>query len=187
MHVECMAANASAPSQWKLCFDIDEFLVVAGQTLEWHPLVRRGNATFVLHDYLDNAIQRREAAIVLDRINHGPGAHVTRPEGLVINEYTQREYDVVQKSHAVSGKPLVFVDALVRGDLHTATVRSNFKVVTADHDQWSAESRHRIFDPIHINHYWTRSQEECYAYANSERLAAFGQANNWRLKCVGGA
>jgi hypothetical protein len=170
----CFNASVSPqPAKWLASFDIDEFLVVLSQPLSDAPLM--GHDSYVLHDLLARFVTAKEGGILLDRMHFGSSGHQQRPAGLSINEYTSRVVNLTPRR--MMGKPLVCLEALERvKGVHALEVKPPWSVVTADHTQWAAATEHHTFEPFRLNHYSSRSFDECLVKANDVRR----KPGNWR-------
>lgn len=134
--------NYSAEARWMGFLDVDEFL--------FSPTGKQ------LPEVL--ATYERWPGIVVNRVTYGTSGHVTEPDGLLIENYTQRlgvDYPISCKSVV----QLERVKRMVNG--HSFAYHDGLAVNERGEEVegWFAEPQ--TWDTLRINHYWTKSEEWC--------------------------
>jgi hypothetical protein len=150
--------------QWMANFDVDEFVVVAGQRFDAASL-RSPRELAVFAGRLE---EDGSGALLLDRLEYDANNNSAPPPGLVIANYDSRS--VGMRVSSVVGKVVVLMRALdAMLSAHDVQLLAPepgaraFKKVTADWETYEeAHSvRHHRPEPVRINHYVTRSYSEC--------------------------
>lgn len=172
--------NTSAPRQtsWLASFDVDEFVVVLTQKVSHLPFLQH-QRPFMLHAFLDRFKNWRKGAVIIDRMNFGCSGHRAPPAGLTMQAYTER--DVPLLPAPVVGKVVVLFEALRHmRSAHDASLLPDWDKVTVDLDVYNeATTRGNRFEPVRINHYLSRSYDECVAKLT---LNKWPDAMDWRKK-----
>jgi len=122
--------------RWMLKIDIDEFLVpLEGDSIP--PLLEPFAAAGV-------------KGIQVPRVNFGHSGHRTRPPGLLIESYLEREAEI--SDH----KDIAHAPYLSDNDRMNSAHRWGYRIGTR-----ARLVRHRDVGDIRIHHYYTKSLEEC--------------------------
>ena len=127
--------------EWLMKIDLDEFLMpIEGESVV--PLIDRHGGEKI-------------KGIEIPRINFGDGGHRKRPDGLVIESYTRREEKI--SDH----KDLANTSFLTNNDYKNSAHSWGYR--------WASSGRlvrrSQIKD-LRINHYYTKSLEECMERQN---------------------
>lgn len=168
----CFEPDApSQNSRWLASMDVDEFLVVAGGM----------NASIeypTLPQYLNLYEDFGCAGLVIDRFRFGSGPHHVKPKhGLVIENYKER-YIVGPQRGNQWGKTFAFVERVRKQWVHTLEVYNGWNVCLADGGSWDGGMRSDIFEPLRIQHYNQRSEEECF---EKQARRALDSPSDWRV------
>eukprot|EP00026_Physarum_polycephalum_P006538 Phypoly_transcript_06586.p1 GENE.Phypoly_transcript_06586~~Phypoly_transcript_06586.p1 ORF type:complete len:567 (+),score=80.28 Phypoly_transcript_06586:177-1703(+) len=133
--------------------DVDEFLFIPKAPGQPVP-----SLTKFLTNFSD------VGGVMVDRINFGPNGHKTRPPGLVIESYTKRT--TITES-GQPGKSIVqpkHVRWAGCGGVHTFDMEKGW--LNVDGNKQTRENgcgipyKNVVWDPIRINHYWTKSAQD---------------------------
>lgn len=140
-------------TKWIGFTDVDEFLFipkVPGQPVP--------SLTKFLANFSD------VGGVMVDRINFGPNGHKTRPPGLVIESYTKR---TPTTESGQPGKSIVqpkYVRWAGCGGVHTFDMQEGW--LNVDGNKQTRDNgcgipyKNVVWDPIRINHYWTKSAQD---------------------------
>ena len=173
---ECFDTGAAKlPSAWVAHWDVDEFLVVpAASELNLGALV--GQDSHLFHDYLMNFEREGVGAVVLHRMDFGSNGHDSAPTGLVVEEYTERLI-AVRPGGVQYGKVIVRMDKLVghKGTHDPPVMKDGAKAVFANSVPFVEGASVPQFEPFRLNHYLTRSHDECI-----DKSSAVRTRDSWR-------
>lgn len=173
---ECFDTGAGKlPTAWLAHWDVDEFLVVpAASELNLGALV--GDDGFLFHDYLSNFEREGVGAVVLHRMDFGSNGHDTAPMGLVLEEYTERLI-AVRPGGVQYGKVMARMDKLVshKGTHTPPEMKDGAKTVFANSVPFTEGVSVAQYEPFRLNHYLTRSHDECLDKSNALRTR-----DSWR-------
>ena len=172
---ECYTENEAAMSaHWLASLDVDEFLVVPGASIDdqFHILPR------LLSMYEDDL---NCSGLVIDRYSFTSGAYIDPPKhGLVIENYVEREIEEVPPKEFWP-KILGIPKRMVFDSPHWYDEEeSQGKACLSDGklpDRWG---RTKVFEPLRIQHYEYRSNQECL-----EKLARRAMdmgTDDWRVR-----
>lgn len=171
---DCFDPGQRKPSQWLAHWDVDEFLVLPNGALNVGAL--RQWDQHVFHDFLSDFERSGVGSCVVHRMDFGCNGHERPPLGLVLEEFTER-FIPVRPGGPIFGKAIHNMDALAghRGAHAPAQLRDGYTAVFANQQPYAAEHNIAIFEPFRLNHYVTRSHEECLAKVGSKRTE-----HSWR-------
>ena len=176
------ATHVASLTRWMVNFDIDEFLVVVGYTLDSRVFRQRD---FLLHAYLREYEEARCGGVLLDRLPFSANGHRDPPAGLVIEEYTQRSVSVrpdVREPHMI-GKVLASHRGFKSMHGHSFTVSPGWSACFADQTTWNnmtiEDIKHRVYEPLRLHHYMARSYNECIQKIEVLKVRA---TRNWRVQ-----
>jgi glycosyl transferase family 92 len=147
-HDHCLKEHG-AESRWIAFMDVDEFLFSpTGEALPE-----------TLADY------ESFPGVVASRKNFGTSGHVTRPPGLVIENYLDRmSDDAIESWHAHFVKSIVDPSRTLRASGQHAFVYREGFAVTENREELSEKPWSYVASPtfarLQMNHYKTRSEEE---------------------------
>eukprot|EP01113_Clastostelium_recurvatum_P034946 TRINITY_DN4807_c0_g1_i1.p1 TRINITY_DN4807_c0_g1~~TRINITY_DN4807_c0_g1_i1.p1 ORF type:complete len:374 (-),score=50.79 TRINITY_DN4807_c0_g1_i1:31-1152(-) len=147
----CMA-NYANYSEWLSFFDLDEFFVPM-----WE--MPKGQTTGFLSSML-HEFYLPYAGVELHRAAYDSSGHVDPPDGLVIEHFISR-YTPVN----TAGKLVLHSKYVKRFSGHTALAKDGYTIVDARGGDVNAD-RQFIDNPLRMNHYVTRSFNECMAKGN---------------------
>jgi hypothetical protein len=175
---DCFNWRNPFPSRWMAHFDIDEFLLALSQG-EVSEAALLGKEPFILHRLLARFERRKQGTVVLDRMDFGTSGHAERPAGLVVQQYTNRLVKLCVRQEA-KGKLLVLSEALAshNGAHDPPTLHPGWSVAFANGRNWTSTDFRVTFEPIRLNHYITRSYQECVDKANGDRVKSL--PDSWR-------
>jgi hypothetical protein len=133
----------------------------------------------VLHDLLSLLQAAKIGAVTVDRLSFGCNGHRHKPDGHVLQEYTERLVNLGAVP-SDEGKLFVYAPAvaLQRGAHVPPELVSPFTSSYANRVPWRAENHTETFEPFRMHHYLTRSFEECLSKVNDPRLASL--KTSWR-------
>ena len=142
---------------WMGHFDIDEFIVIPSQEIDIDSL----QAQRLLPKFIGDLENKNVGSVILDRLEFDSNSHTSRPPGLVISNYNSRVISM-QPRH-FSAKPIVLIKALLDHRGHDVMLRDGYRKFTADNQEYKIleETKGPVTEPMHINHYVTRSYSEC--------------------------
>ena len=161
-------ANFGWRYRWVSTIDVDEFLFpVEGNSLE------RALAEF-----------EDQPVINLPWINFGPSGHKTKPDGLVIENYTERaafppradQYSLLRYKSIINPREVQTAGA------HDFLLRGKGRIMMNDRGEIFAPYKERNVryasaDKIRLHHYFTRSEEEIQNKLNKGRVSKKGKVN----------
>lgn len=155
--------EAGYDTLWMSNVDIDEFVVVLPQKIHNLPFISKAKLPFVLHKLLERLKKQKTGSLIMDRMNFGPNGHRAPTHDLSMVSFTDR-FSEIENQH-IDGKTIVMLETLAWMEgAHDTKMLEGFSKVTADLVPYERSvSRSRVFDPIRVNHYVTRSYAECIA------------------------
>jgi hypothetical protein len=137
------AQNYRDQFEWIMKIDIDEFLV---------PLEGNDLRPILDHYTSDPGIR----GIRIPRVNFGHSGHMTSPRGLVIESYTSREAEL--SDHKDLGRG----DYLSENKFSSSAHRWSYRLLKG-----GRTLREREVTDMRVNHYYTKSLEECLQRQNT--------------------
>jgi Glycosyltransferase family 92 len=158
--------------RWAAFIDVDEFMFpVEGDSLE---------KTLAELDH--------QPAVSMPWVNFGPSGHRTKPDGLVIANYTERamfppqnnQYSLLRHKNVLDPRQVVGVNT------HVFNLRGRGKVLINDCGQeypnhQSRDVRYATSQKLRLNHYFTRSYEEIEEKIAKGRVSKAGVVNRKAL------
>jgi hypothetical protein len=165
---DCLSPSAAPASDWVLLADVDEFLITPSLQLSV-PALRRWDS-FVLHDHLLEYERNKAGAVALHRLEFGSNGLASPPLGLAVEAFTET-FVPIRPGGSVFGKLLLHVPALLqhRGAHLPPTLAEGWHAVFANQEWYRDGVTSASLEPLRLNHYVSRSHEECLAKATERR------------------
>jgi len=142
-----------AQANWIAYIDVDEFLFIPKTPGQPIP-----SLTKFLTNFSD------VGGVMVDRINFGPNGHKRRPSGLVIENYTKRTTTTERRQPGKSIVQPKYVKWPGCGGVHTFELDKGWLNVDGYKrtrvDGCGIPYDDVVWDPIRINHYWTKSAQD---------------------------
>lgn len=126
---------------WLMKIDIDEFLMPTEES-NLLPLIDRYD-------------RKKVKGLEIPRINFGDGGHRVNPKGLVIESYTRREQEI--SDHKDLANTDFLTDNRFKNSAHSWAYRRFAR---------GRKTPRREVEGLRINHYYTKSLEECLLRQN---------------------
>jgi len=148
-------------TKWIGFIDVDEFLFI--------PKSNTSNSLQIQPSPFPSIVTLLEGfeeygAVMVDRINFGPNGHKTRPPGLVIENYTKRTKNDESNQAVKSIIQHKYVTWGGCGGVHTFSLLEGVESVDAKKktrgDGCGIPYKDVVWEPLRINHYWTKSAED---------------------------
>ena len=168
---ECFATGGekNLPTDWLAHWDVDEFLVLPA-VAEVNLGALTGKDAHLFYDNLWHFEHEAIGAVVLHRMDFGSNGHDTAALGTVLEEYTERLIGV-RPGGAQYGKVMVRLDSLVahKGTHAPPELKNGSRASFVNTAAYVEGVQVPIFEPFRLNHYLTRSHEECMDKSTSLR------------------
>lgn len=112
----------------------------------------------------------------MDRYLFTSGGHRTRPPGLSMSAYVER--DAFHGPWEHQGKVITLAAAFdSAAGFHDVILKPNWTMVHSNQRPWVDNEEFRTYEPVRVNHYG-RSFEECMTKFQTGRLSA----DHWRVQ-----
>ena len=153
----------SSMSDWLMIMDCDEFIYC-------QPDIYKGTVSDYL-SYLVNNTPIPISSILISRYNFGSNGHETVPPGGVIDNYTRREVvcdyfkSLINSDYILLENTVTGVHQFQMDNTNTTTIVDSKPINNYKHKLKNKPHLTKINLALIINHYYTKSIEECHKRA----------------------